>query len=104
MLGPTDAVAAAAILERFNLPRDLLAVIRGESLLNDALALVLFETAVQVAQTSSYVWGSIAGGFCIAAAGGILLGLAVGWLMLGIEGIRESAIFCCLEMKEHHLA
>ena len=85
VLGPTDAVAAAVILERFNLPRDLLAVIRGESLLNDALALVLFETAVQVTQTRSYVWGSIAGGFCVAAAGGILLGLAVGWLMLRVR-------------------
>jgi len=49
VLGPTDAVAAAAILERFNLPRHLLAVLRGESLFNDALALVLYETAVRVA-------------------------------------------------------
>src|SRR5262249_46842162 len=71
VLGPTDTVAVAAILERFNLPRDLLAVLRGESLLNDALALVLYETAVHVTQIRTYVWGSVSLGFCLAAAGGI---------------------------------
>jgi monovalent cation/hydrogen antiporter len=81
VLGPTDTVAAAAILERFNLPRHLLAVLRGESLLNDALALVMYETAVRVAQTRTYVWGSVSLGFCLAAAGGIVVGLVIGWLM-----------------------
>ena len=85
VLGPTDTVAAGAILERFNLPRNLLAVLRGESLLNDALALVLYETAVHVTQTKVYVWGSIGGGFCLAASGGILIGLAIGWVMLRIR-------------------
>ena len=85
VLGPTDTVAAGAILERFNLPRNLLAVLRGESLLNDALALVLYEAAVHVTQTKIYVWGSIAGRFCLAASGGILIGLAIGWVMLRIR-------------------
>jgi CPA1 family monovalent cation:H+ antiporter len=81
VLGPTDTIAVAAILERFNLPRHLLAVLRGESLLNDALALVLYETAVRVAETRTYVWGSVSLGFCMAAAGGIVVGLVIGWLM-----------------------
>lgn len=85
VLGPTDTVAAGAILERFNLPRNLLAVLRGESLLNDALALVLYETAVHVTQTKVYVWGSIGGGFFLAASGGIFIGLAIGWVMLRIR-------------------
>jgi Na+/H+ antiporter len=85
VLGPTDTVAAGAILERFNLPRNLLAVLRGESLLNDALALVLYESAVHVTQTKIYVWGSIGGRFLLAASGGILIGLAIGWVMLRIR-------------------
>jgi monovalent cation/hydrogen antiporter len=85
VLGPTDTVAAGAILERFNIPRNLLAVIRGESLLNDALALVLYESAVHVTQTKVYVWGSIGSRFCLAASGGILSGLAIGWVMLRIR-------------------
>ena len=85
VLGPTDTVAAAAILERFNLPRQWLAVLRGESLLNDALALVLYESAVRVAQTRTYVWGSISLGFCLATAGGIMVGLVIGWLMYRLQ-------------------
>ena len=92
VLGPTDTVAAAAILERFNLPRDLLAVIRGESLLNDALALVLYETAVHLTQTRSFVWGSISGGFCVAVAGGILIGLGLGWLMLRVRSFTGDPL------------
>ena len=81
VLGPTDTVAAAAILERFNLPRQLLAVLRGESLLNDALALVMYETAIRITQTRTFVPGSVSIGFCLAAAGGIVVGLVIGWLM-----------------------
>jgi len=83
--GPTDTVAVAAILERFSLPRRWLAVLRGESLLNDATALVLYETAVHTTQVRNFVWGSVSIGFCLAAASGIAVGLAVGWLMLQIR-------------------
>ena len=55
VLGPTDTVAVAAILERFSLPRRWLAVLRGESLLNDATALVLYETAVHTTQVRNFV-------------------------------------------------
>jgi monovalent cation/hydrogen antiporter len=92
VLGPTDTVAAAAILERFNLPRDLLAVLRGESLLNDALALVMYETAVHVTQTRSYVWGSVSAGFCLAAVGGVAIGLCVGWLMLQVRRFTSDPL------------
>ncbi len=85
VLGPTDTVAAAAILERFNLPRNLLAVLRGESLLNDALALVLFETAVHVTQSKAYVFGSVSERFFVAAGGGVVIGLVVGWLMVRVR-------------------
>jgi len=92
VLGPTDTVAAAAILERFNLPRDLIAVLRGESLLNDALALVLYETAVHVTQSRTYVWGAVSLGFCLAAAGGIVIGLAIGWLMLRLRRLTSDPL------------
>ncbi len=85
VLGPTDTVAAAAILERFALPRDLLAILRGESLLNDALALVLYESAVHVTMSKNYVFGSISERFLVAAIGGVLIGFVVGWLMLQVR-------------------
>jgi CPA1 family monovalent cation:H+ antiporter len=92
VLGPTDTVAAAAILERFNLPRNLLAVLRGESLLNDALALVLYETAVHVTQHRTFVWGSVSLGFCLAATGGIAIGVATGWLMLRLRRLTADPL------------
>src|SRR5580704_3204007 len=92
VLGPTDTVAAAAILERFDLPRRLTSVLRGESLLNDALALVLYETAVHVTQTRTFVLGSVSIGFALAAAGGIAIGLAVGWAMLRIQRLTSDPL------------
>jgi monovalent cation/hydrogen antiporter len=92
VLGPTDTVAAAAILERFNLPRRLMSVLRGESLLNDALALVLYETAVRVTQTRMYVLGSISIGFSLAAAGGVVIGMTVGWAMLRIQRLTSDPL------------
>jgi monovalent cation/hydrogen antiporter len=92
VLGPTDTVAAAAILERFRLPRRLLAVLRGESLLNDALALVLYETAVHVTQIRAYVWGSVSTKFFVAAFGGIAIGLVVGWLMFRLRRLASDPL------------
>jgi Na+/H+ antiporter len=92
VLGPTDTVAAAAILERFSLPRRLMSVLRGESLLNDALALVLYETAVHVTQTRMYVLGSVSTGFVLAAAGGVAIGLVVGWAMLRIQRLTSDPL------------
>ena len=92
VLGPTDTVASAAILERFSLPQRLIAVLRGESLLNDASALVLYETAVRVTQTRTYVWGSVSIGFCLAAGGGVAIGLVVGWLMIRLQRLASDSL------------
>ena len=81
------------ILEHwFSLPRRLLAILKGESLLNDALALVLYETAVHVTQIKAYVWGSVSIKFCVAASGGIVIGLAVGWLMFRIRRLASDRL------------
>jgi monovalent cation/hydrogen antiporter len=92
VLGPTDTIAAAAILEKFSLPRRLLAVLRGESLLNDASALVLYESAVHIAQTRNYVWGSLSTSFCLAVGGGVTIGLAIGWLMLRLQRLASEPL------------
>jgi Na+/H+ antiporter len=92
VLGPTDTVASAAILERFSLPQRLIAVLRGESLLNDASALVFYETAVRVTQTRTYVWGSVSIGFCLAAGGGVAIGLVVGWLMIRLQRLASDSL------------
>ena len=81
VLGPTDTVAVSAILERFKIPRRMTAILRGESLVNDATALVLFEAAIRTTQMKSYIWGSVVGGFCLAVVGGVGIGCLVGWIV-----------------------
>jgi CPA1 family monovalent cation:H+ antiporter len=85
VLGPTDTVAVSAILERFPIPRRLNAILRGESLVNDASALVLFETAIHTTQRNTYVWGSVVSHFCLAVAGGVIIGWSVGWLAVQLR-------------------
>ncbi len=85
VLGPTDTVAVTTVLERFRIPRRLVAILRGESLVNDASALVLFETAVHATQLKTYVWGSILEHFSLAVVGGVGIGLVVGWLVVQLR-------------------
>lgn len=85
VLGPTDTVAVGAILERFPIPRRLNAILRGESLVNDASALVLFEAAIHTTQQKSYVWGTFISHFCLAVAGGVIIGGVVGWLSVQLR-------------------
>ena len=75
VVAPPDAVAATAIGRRIGLPRRIVTILEGESLLNDATALVALRTATATAATVAY--GVVARDFVIAAGGGILVGLAV---------------------------
>jgi Na+/H+ antiporter len=85
VLGPTDTIAVSAILERFPIPRRLSAILRGESLVNDASALVLFEAALHTTEMKKYVWGSVLGQFGLAVAGGVLIGAVIGWLAVQLR-------------------
>jgi CPA1 family monovalent cation:H+ antiporter len=72
-------VAAAAVLSRLHLPRRMVTVLEGESLVNDASALVLYRLAVAAAAAGSFsAWGA-AGSFVLLGAGGVAVGWAVAW-------------------------
>src|SRR5271163_2984551 len=57
IVAPPDAAAAAAVLRDFNLPRRTMAVLQGEGLLNDAVALLAFGIAVRAAASPGDPWG-----------------------------------------------
>ncbi|WP_018331577.1 Na+/H+ antiporter [Actinomycetospora chiangmaiensis] len=81
VVAPPDAVAAASIGRRLGLNRRMMTVLEGESLLNDATALTLFRVLLAVALgTGASPWEGI-GEFVLAAAGGIALGAAAGWVI-----------------------
>ena len=72
VVAPPDAIAASAIGRRIGLPRRITTILEGESLLNDATALVALRTAVG----SIVAWQLMVRDFAVAAGGGVLVGLA----------------------------
>ena len=81
IIAPTDEVAAGAIAERLPLPRRIMTVLEGESLLNDATALVAYSVAVAVALGGSFSPTGAGLLFIEASLGGIAVGLVAGWII-----------------------
>lgn len=81
VVSPPDAVAATAIASRLGLPRRVIAILEGESLVNDATALIMYRVAVAAAVTGAFSFTDAIGEFVLAALGGILVGLVVGWIV-----------------------
>jgi CPA1 family monovalent cation:H+ antiporter len=81
VVAPTDPLAASAIFERLGIPSRLVALIEGESLINDATALVAYRVAIAAVVHGAFSMRDIGQGFVVAVAGGLAVGLAVGWLI-----------------------
>jgi monovalent cation/hydrogen antiporter len=81
IVSPTDPTAATAIAERVGLPRRLVALIEGESLVNDGTALVAYRFAVAAVVTGSFSLLEASGRFVLNVVGGIAVGLAVGFVI-----------------------
>jgi Na+/H+ antiporter len=79
IVSPTDPAAATAIMRRVGAPRRMVNVLEGESLFNDATALVAYKVAVAAAVGESFSAGHALFEFFRDAAGGVAVGLAVGW-------------------------
>jgi CPA1 family monovalent cation:H+ antiporter len=80
IVAPTDPLAATAILRRLGAPRRLVTVLEGESLVNDASALVAYRIAVAATVGGSFVLWQAGLRFVGGVAGGVAVGLVVGWL------------------------
>ncbi len=83
VVAPPDAVAATAIARRIGMPRRVVTILEGESLLNDATALVALRTSIGAAAGAVSVF-HIGWDFLVAAGGGLGVGLlayvVVGWV------------------------
>jgi monovalent cation/hydrogen antiporter len=87
IVAPTDELASVPVLERLRMPRHLVAIVVGESLLNDASALILYNFSIIAVVTGTFIFGNALFHFVVAAVGGILVGLLVG--RLAVEGWRR---------------
>src|SRR5262249_43287401 len=80
IISPPDAVAATAIADRLKVPRRIVTVLEGESLLNDATALVAYRVAIAAVVTGTFSLTRATGQFFLVGLGGNAVGLVVGWL------------------------
>src|SRR6195952_3131279 len=74
IVAPPDAAAATAILRQVNLPYRLLKTLEGESLLNDASALLIYRVAVGAAAVEHFKWSEFAPTILLALAGSLVAG------------------------------
>lgn len=98
IVAPPDAVAAAAVMQQFRIPRRTLSIINGESLLNDAVALLVFGVAVSAAGAAHVPMTSSLPMLLVAVPGGALVGFAFAKLNIHFgsplfAGTRSAIIF-----------
>ncbi len=85
IVSPTDPLAAATIMRQLDAPRRLVSGVEGEGLFNDATALVAYRVAVAAVVAGSFSLADASLSFVLDAAGGVAIGLAVGWIVAEIR-------------------
>src|SRR3954471_12604672 len=85
VVAPPDAAAATAVLRQLRPPRRILTILEGESLLNDASALLIYRLAVGAVAADGFSIGAVAPTFLFAVVGSVVVGPALGWLVLRLN-------------------
>src|SRR5262245_44923296 len=85
VVAPPDAAAATAVLRQLRPPHRLLTILQGESLLNDASALMIYRLAVGAVAANGFSIGAVAPTFLFAVVGSVIVGPALGWLSLQVN-------------------
>lgn len=91
VVSPPDAVAATTIARRVGMPRRIVSILEGESLLNDATALVALRTTAAAIATSVTVW-QVGLDFALAAGGGLVVGVLMAGLLAGVRSRVHDSV------------
>ncbi|MEJ3406059.1 Na+/H+ antiporter [Rathayibacter sp. YIM 133350] len=104
VVAPTDAVAVSAVAGRLRLPRRLVTILEGESLLNDATALVALNAAIAAIVSVLNPW-MIVGDFALAVIVGVAVGLGVGWTLSEVrKRLRAPVLDTSISLITPYLA
>src|SRR5690349_3803346 len=92
IVSPPDPVSVLSLMRSpaLRAPRPIESILEGEGLLNDATALVLYRIAVAAAVTGTFSPWRAGGQFLIAAVGGLVIGLVVGFVTLRVHRLTRS--------------
>jgi Na+/H+ antiporter len=85
IVAPPDAIAATAIASRLGLPRQIVTILEGESLLNDATALTIYGLALATAAGGAFSPTTAVTTFAGSLVGGCVIGVVVGWVIAQIR-------------------
>jgi monovalent cation/hydrogen antiporter len=86
VVAPPDAAAATAVLRQLRPPHRILTILEGESLLNDASALLIYRLAVGAVAADGFSVGAVAPTFLFAVGGSVIAGPVLGWLSQRLAG------------------
>jgi CPA1 family monovalent cation:H+ antiporter len=95
VVSPTDPIAATAIMHRLGVPRRIVSIVEGESLVNDGTALVAYRFAVVAAVSGAFSLWEAGISFVLNVAGGVAVGLAVAWI---VRQVRRRLDFPAAEV------
>ena len=104
VVSPTDAVAVSEVTRKLKLPARMVAVLSGESLINDASGLVAFKFAVAAVVTGTFSLADASLTFALISGGGAVAGLTVAfviqWLRLQLQrgGMEDPAVQIALSL------
>ena len=90
VVSPTDPIAATAIGRRLGVPRRLIDVVEGESLVNDGTALVLLRTAIAASVTGTFSIWHAGWELVVSIAGGVAVGLVVGYAVRRFRRVLDN--------------
>ena len=100
IVAPPDAVAATAIFQRVGVPRRIVTILEGESLVNDATALVIYRFAVAAVAAGTFSLIQAGGSFVVVLIGGVAVGVVVGftgeWLLANIHDTAIAVMITLL--------
>lgn len=85
IISPPDAVASLAVTQSLRVPRKVIVILEGESLINDATSFISFRFAVAAVMTGAFSLGDASLKFLFAATGGVCVGITVGWLATQVQ-------------------
>jgi CPA1 family monovalent cation:H+ antiporter len=85
IVSPPDAVAATAVTRRIRVPRIVVTILEGESLVNDASALVAYRVAVAAVASGAFVWWEAGYQFVLVGVGGVALGVVGATLVIRLH-------------------
>ena len=90
IVSPPDAVAATSVTKGLGVPKRIITILEGESLVNDASGLIAYKYAVAAAVTGTFVLWEASLQFVLVSAVGILIGLVIGWILYKVHKLIKN--------------